>query len=50
MDTVKSEKCAHPICTCMTSSGKYCSAQCEAMEKMPDIELPATRRMQGKTH
>jgi hypothetical protein len=30
-------KCAHPVCSCTTSSGKYCSTQCEAMEKMPDI-------------
>lgn len=44
METAKAEKCAHPICSCITTSGKYCSAQCEAMEKMPDILH--TRRMQ----
>ena len=38
MTTTKAEKCAHLICSCMTTSGKYCSAQCEAMETTPDIE------------
>jgi hypothetical protein len=42
MDAKKAEKCAHPVCSCMTISGKYCSAQCEAMEKMPDIECSCT--------
>jgi nucleotide-binding universal stress UspA family protein len=32
------EKCAHPACTCVPASGKYCSAQCSAMETMPDID------------
>lgn len=31
-------KCAHPICSCLTTSGKYCSPQCEAMEDTPDID------------
>jgi hypothetical protein len=31
------KKCAHPVCSCTVTSGKYCSAQCEAMEKTPDI-------------
>jgi hypothetical protein len=32
-------KCAHPNCSCTApSSGKYCSTQCEAMEKIPDID------------
>jgi metallothionein len=30
------KKCAHPNCSCMTKE-KYCSTQCEAMEKTPDI-------------
>lgn len=30
--------CAHPSCSCQLTSGTYCSNQCEAMEKMPDIE------------
>lgn len=33
-----SKKCAHPSCTCKVQSEKYCSAQCEAMEKTPDID------------
>jgi hypothetical protein len=31
-------KCAHPVCSCPTNSGKYCSVECEAMEAMPDID------------
>jgi hypothetical protein len=32
------EKCAHPPCSCQVGSDdKYCSAQCEAMEKTPDL-------------
>jgi len=31
-------KCAHPVCSCSTTSGKYRSTQCEAMEKVPDID------------
>lgn len=46
-----SKKCAHPPCTCTSKSGKYCSAQCEAMEQTPDIDCrcghPACR---GKAH
>ena len=38
MATTKGEKCAHPVCSCITTSGKYCSTQCEAMEKTPDID------------
>jgi hypothetical protein len=50
MDTAKAEKCAHPICTCMTTSGKYCSAQCEAMEKMADINCTCEHAgCKGKT-
>jgi hypothetical protein len=31
-------KCAHPNCSCNVGKGqKYCSAQCEAMEKTPDV-------------
>jgi hypothetical protein len=32
------QKCAHPICSCTVTKGKYCSTQCEAMEKTPDID------------
>jgi metallothionein len=35
-ETVK--KCGHPNCSCAAPAGKYCSVQCETMEKMPDIE------------
>jgi hypothetical protein len=38
MKTPKPQKCAHPICSCLTTSGKYCSIECEAMEKRPDID------------
>ena len=38
MATAKAEKCAHPVCSCMTTSGKHCSTECEAMEKTPDID------------
>jgi hypothetical protein len=30
-------KCEHPICSCQVTDGKYCSAECEAMEKTPDV-------------
>lgn len=33
----KNRKCAHPPCTC-ESRDKYCSAQCQAMEKTPDLQ------------
>jgi len=50
MANEQSHKCAHPVCSCMITSGKYCSAQCEAMEKRSDIdcacEHPACK---GKT-
>ncbi len=32
------KKCAHPNCSCTADSGKYCSVQCETMEKIADIE------------
>ncbi len=38
MAAAKGVKCAHPVCSCTTTSGKYCSTQCEAMEKTPDID------------
>jgi len=31
-------KCAHPVCSCQTTAGKYCSTQCEAVEKTADID------------
>jgi nucleotide-binding universal stress UspA family protein len=36
--TKSAKKCAHPACTCIPKSGKYCSAPCEATETMPDID------------
>ena len=38
MTTVKAEKCAHPICSCKVTEGKYCSTDCAAMEKTPDLD------------
>jgi hypothetical protein len=38
MTSGNSKKCAHPVCSCKITSGKYCSTQCEAMEKTPDID------------
>lgn len=34
----EAQKCAHPICSCMTTSGAFCSIACETMAKMPDID------------
>ena len=34
----KDNKCAHPPCSCTVAPGeKYCSTECAAMEKTPDI-------------
>ena len=38
MATAKAEKCAQPVCSYITTSGRCCSTQCEAMEKTPDID------------
>jgi hypothetical protein len=38
MTAENAKKCAHPICSCATTSGEYCSTECEAMEKTPDID------------
>ena len=37
MAAKEGKKCAHPVCSCMVTSEKYCSVECEAMEKTPDI-------------
>src|SRR5580692_3865154 len=34
----ESKKCAHPVCTCQVTLEEYCSPQCEAMEKIPDVD------------
>lgn len=38
MPSEKANKCAHPNCSCDAGSQKYCSPQCEAMEKTPNID------------
>ena len=51
MDAEKTDKCAHPVCSCTTMTGKYCSAQCEAMEKTPDIDCRCEHSgRKGHTH
>jgi hypothetical protein len=50
MSNAKGEKCAHPVCSCVATSGKYCSTQCEAMEKTPDIDCSCAHAgCKGKT-
>jgi hypothetical protein len=50
MTPVEAKKCAHPICSCMTTSGKYCSTESSAMEKTPDVDcLCAHPGCKGKT-
>ena len=50
MATEKVHKCKHPICSCVITSGKYCSAECAAMEKTPDIDCPCSHSScKGKT-
>lgn len=51
MTTVKTEKCAHPVCTCQITTGRYCSVECEAMEKVPDVDCRCEHKQcQGHTH
>ena len=51
MDAAKIEKCAHPVSSCTTTSGKYCGTQCEAMEKTPDIDCRCEHsECKGHTH
>ena len=38
MATARGEKCAHPVCSCVITSGKYCSTECAAVEHMSDID------------
>ena len=50
MADTKGHKCAHPVCTCLITSGKYCSAQCEAVEKRSDIECACNHAVcKGRT-
>jgi hypothetical protein len=51
MASEKAEKCAHPLCSCVTTSGKYCSAECEATVKTPEIACACPHAgCKGKTH
>ncbi len=46
----ETKKCAHPVCTCQVTSEKYCSAQCEAMEKIPDVDCKCPHSVcEGRT-
>jgi hypothetical protein len=39
MATESLHKCAHPNCSCLTESEKkYCSMECESIQKTPDID------------
>jgi hypothetical protein len=50
MASSKAKKCAHPICSCLTTEGEYCSIECEAMEAMPDIDCHCGHAMcKGET-
>lgn len=43
-------KCAHSVYTCEATSGKYCSTECAAMEKTPDIDCACSHAgCKGKT-
>ena len=45
MDAKTGKKCAHPPCTCyVSSSEQYCSAQCAAMAREPEIDCRCTHR------
>jgi hypothetical protein len=39
----ESKKYAHPVCSCTVTAGKYCSVECEAMEKTPDLACECGR-------
>jgi metallothionein len=48
--TSQGSKCAHPVCSCITTD-KYCSAACEAMEKTPDVDCRCNHpECKGKAH
>lgn len=36
MGSLKAERCAHPGCACVATSGRYCSIERESMAKTPD--------------
>lgn len=38
MAAPEAERCAHPGCSRVAISGKYCSIECESMAKTPDSD------------
>ena len=48
MAPAKGEECARAGCSCRTTSGKYCSAQCEAPEETPERLLVRTRHLHAQ--
>jgi hypothetical protein len=38
MAPTKAKLCAYPGCSCLTTSDKYCSTECEAKEKTLEID------------
>lgn len=46
------KRCAHPSCTCPAAAdSKYCSTECAAMEKTPDVDCRCGHAgCGGKTH
>jgi metallothionein len=51
MTPAKPAKCAHPVCSCMTAGGKYCSTECQAREKTPGIDCHCGHPgCKGNTH
>ncbi len=51
VNAANAAKCAHPICSCRATSGKFCSIECAAMEKTPDIDCRCEHTdCKGHTH
>ncbi len=51
MTPAKAEKCAHPVCSCLTTSGTFCSIECETMKKTPNIDCHCGHAgCKGETH
>jgi len=40
MRIARQEACTHPACTCVVSSGRYCSTACESGEETPEADCP----------
>jgi hypothetical protein len=50
MKNPESTKCAHPVCSCVVTFGKYCSTVCETMQRTPDIDCSCSHAIcKGKT-